>query len=481
MKNNKIKFRIEGAALIALVIAMVILINVIAGILGEKYDLKVDVTGGGVFTLAPETEEVVDALNKEITVYYATNAENRNSRYQEILGKFEKSSDFIKVSEVNIDTDPGFARKYQIKNYNSVVVECSETEKKRVVDSSMIEQGSRNDNGAESTKVNYLEGYVSAAIRYVTSDDPLMVYVMMGHGEVIENTAWLDFLMNMLYSEGMSVKILDLNTDDIPSDADVLLFAGPTIDFNDVDIKKIDDYLEKGGRIQYYSNPSYSLNNINSYFEKNWSVRINNDCVSDKNQGYIAQSPIGNYLIPVLREHKMTSYLRSVSTKIRVLEGETNSITVTEKDSIEASVLVATNETGVTMSRENWIAKNARENYKIDSEGEKNLVVYLRKNSLNNTETTARVLVSGSYYMLFDRYFDSSSGYGDKDFVIKSINYMSGVEDAPVSVAAKDVIKEKMEVMENKTFVFCISLLVIAIPVLLFAYGVFVYVRRRSL
>ena len=481
MKNKKMKFRVEGATLIALVTALVILINVIAGLIGEKYDLKLDVTGGGVFTLAPETGEVVDALDKEITVYYATNAENRNSRYQEILEEFDNSSDFIEVKEINIDTDPGFTRKYQIKNYNSVVVECNDTGKKRVVDSSIIEQGSVNDNGAENSKVNYLEGYVSAAIRYVTSDDPLTVYVMIGHGEVTENTALLDYLMNMLYSEGMSVKILDLNTDAIPSDADVLLFAGPKIDFNDTEIKKIDDYLEKGGRVQYYSNPSYSLNNINTYFKNNWNISINNDCVSDKNQGYIAQSPVGNYLIPVLREHAMTSYLRSVSTKLRVMEGETNSLTITENDSIEANILVATNETGISMSREAWIAKNARENYNVDNVGEQNLVVYLRKNSLNNTETTARLLVSGSFYMLFDRYFDTSSGYGDKDLVVKSINYMSGIEDAPVSVAAKNVIKEKMEVMENKTLVFCMVLLIGIVPLLLFAYGVVVYVRRRSL
>ena len=187
MKNNKIKFRLEGAALTALVLVAVILINIIFGILGERYDLKLDLTGGDVFSLSEETKGVVSAIDSEIAIYYATNAENRNTRYREILEEFEKSSEFINISEVNIDTDPGFARKYQIKNYNSVVVESAKTGKKRIVDSSMIEQATVNDNGIENRKVNYLEGYVSAAIHYVTSDDPLMIYIVMGHGEVIEN------------------------------------------------------------------------------------------------------------------------------------------------------------------------------------------------------------------------------------------------------------------------------------------------------
>ena len=90
MKNNKIKFRLEGAVLTALVLAMVILVNVIFGILGERYDLKLDLTGGDVYTLSDETKEVVSSIDSEITVYYATNAENRNSRYREILEEFDK-------------------------------------------------------------------------------------------------------------------------------------------------------------------------------------------------------------------------------------------------------------------------------------------------------------------------------------------------------------------------------------------------------
>ena len=32
-------------------------------------------------------------------------------KLKNLLEEFEKSSEFIKISEVNIDTDPGFARK----------------------------------------------------------------------------------------------------------------------------------------------------------------------------------------------------------------------------------------------------------------------------------------------------------------------------------------------------------------------------------
>ncbi|MDO5478665.1 MAG: GldG family protein [Clostridia bacterium] len=481
MKNKKVKFRLEGAFLTALVLALVILLNLVTGILGDRYDLKFDLTGGGVFTLSDETEEVISLIDNDITIYYATNAESRNSRYTEILEEFKRASDFISVSEVNIDIDPGFIRQYQIKNYNSVVVESASTGKKRVVDGSMIEQGTINDNGIENNKVNYLEGYVSAAIRYVTSDDPLMIYIAMGHGEVIENPSMLDYLMNMLYTEGMSVKIIDISTDKIPNDADMLLFAGSTKDFTDNEIKKIDDYLETGGRVQFYSNPSYELPDINSYFEKNWSVKINNDCVSDKNAGYIAQTPSGNYLMPNLEEHAMTSFLRAEGTKLRVMEGDTNSIKVTEEDGIEANVLVATGESGVSMTREAWAAKNKRENYTVSEEGKQKIVVYLRKNPLYNTETSARLMVSGSYYMLFDRYYDASGGYGDKDFVVKSINYMSGIEDAPVSIASKNVVKEKMEILDQNTLVLCIVLLAGVIPAIMFAYGIYVYVRRHRL
>lgn len=480
--KNKLKFKIEGAAVTALAIAIVILINMLFSILGNKKDLKIDLTGDGVFTLAKESEDVVSTIDKKINIYYATNAQNRNSRYSEILDTFDKASDNISVQEVNIDTDPGFSRKYKLKSYNSVVVECEETSKVRVVDSSLIEYGEKNENGIINSKVNYLESYVSAALRYVISGDPLMVYIAVGHGEVTENASYLDYIMNMLYTEAMSVKIIDFTTDEVPSDADMILFAGPSQDFTDTDIKKLDDYLEAGGRVQFYSNPSYSLSNLNSYFKSNWGAWINNDCVSDADSAYIASSASGNYFIPNLKDHNVTSYLKSIGAKIRVLEGEINSIELSDTDSsIEANVLVATSETGVLMDRENWVLKNSRQNYTTSEKGEQNLMVYLRKNPLYNSETTSRLLLCGSYYMLFDRYIDSSSSYADKDLVVKTINYMSGIEDAPVSVASKNIIHEKMEVLEKSKLTSCTVFLMAVIPGILFGYGIYVYLRRRRL
>lgn len=480
--KNKLKFKIEGAALTALAIALVILVNMLFSVLGNKTNLKIDLTGDGVFTLANESKEVVKTVDRDINIYYATNAQNRNTRYSEILDTFDKASEHINIKEVNIDTDPGFSRKYKLKNYNSVVVECEETGKVRIVDSSLIEYGEKNENGVINTKVNYLESYVSAALRYVISDDPLMVYISVGHGEVTENSSYLDYIMNMLYTEAMSVKIIDFTTDEIPSDADMLLFAGPTQDFTDSDIKKLDDYLEAGGRVQFYSNPSYSLPNINSYFKSNWGAWINNDCVSDSNSAYIASSAAGSYLLPDMKDHAVTSYLKSTGAKIRVLEGEVNSIEVSDKDSsIEANVLVSTSGTGVTMDRDNWVKKNSRQNYTASEKGEKNLMVYLRKNPLYNAETTSRLLICGTYYMLFDRYIDTSSSYADKDLVVKTINYMSGIEDAPVSVASKNIIHEKMEVLEKSKLTSCTVFLMGVIPGILFGYGIYVYLRRRRL
>lgn len=481
MKDNKMKFKIEGAAVTALAIAAVILLNLIFSVLGEKVNLKLDMTGGGVFTLSDESKEVAEAAGKEINIYYATNADNRNARYSEILENFARANDLISVKEVNLDTDPGFSRTYKIKSYNSVVVECTQTSKVRIVDSSLIEYNGQNDNGVINTKVNYLESYVSAAIRYVTSEKPLMVYIAMGHGEIIENSSFLDYLMNMLYSEAMSVKLLDFTTDSVPGDADMILFAGPTADFTDTDIKKLDDYLEAGGRVQFYSNPSYSLPNINAYFSNNWGAYINNDCVTDSNTAFIASSAMGNYLIPYMKEHAITSYLKSVSSKLRVQEGEVNSITIAEKNEIEANVIVATNDSGVSMDRENWVKKNAREPYNVSEMSEKNIMVYLRKNSLNNSEATSRLLLCGTYYMLFDRYVDSSSSYADKDLVVKTINYMSGIEDAPVSVSSKNIVHEKMEVLEKTKLLTCTVFLAGVIPAILFGYGIYVYLRRRRL
>ena len=123
MKNKKAKFRIEGAALTALVIVAVILINVFFTALSEKTNLKIDLTEEGAFSLTEETKAVIAAVNREVKIYYATNAQMRDESYQEILECFANESPLITVSEVNIDTNPGFVDAHKITDYNTVVVE----------------------------------------------------------------------------------------------------------------------------------------------------------------------------------------------------------------------------------------------------------------------------------------------------------------------------------------------------------------------
>jgi len=287
MKNKKIKFRVEGVALTALVIVAVILANMFFAALGEKFDLKVDFTKDGVFTLSEESKALLSTVNREVEIYYATNERNRNSIYGEILDSFEKESEFITVSEVNVDMDPAFTARYKITGYNNIVVVSIDKdgiEKVRVVDNDLIDYVKVEEQRI-TRATNHLEGYVAAAIRYVTSDDPLKVVIASGHGELMENSECLDYVMNTIYKEGITPQYIDFSTKEIPEGTDVLMFISPSVDFTDSEIKKLDDYFEKGGRVQFYSNPTASLKNINNYFEENWGIRINSDCVSDDDTG----------------------------------------------------------------------------------------------------------------------------------------------------------------------------------------------------
>jgi len=183
----------------------------------------------------------------------------------------------------------------------------------------------------------------------------------------------------------------------------------------------------------------------------------------------------------VMQNHPMTDYFVRTGADIRVINGECNSIEISEKSGVEATALITTSENGVSMSHEAWHAKNAREYYEVDKKDHLNLCVYMRKNPLYSEDTTARLLVAGSADIILDGFFDETSDYGNKDLAIKSINYMSGVEDAPISVAGKNVIKEKMQRFEVKELVFMIAGLAGAIPVIMFGIGIVVYVRRRRL
>ena len=71
MKINKKKFKYGGYAIImsVIVVGAIILLNVLTGVVDNKFALSVDMTASRMFSLTAETKNLLTELQKDIYVY----------------------------------------------------------------------------------------------------------------------------------------------------------------------------------------------------------------------------------------------------------------------------------------------------------------------------------------------------------------------------------------------------------------------------
>ncbi len=104
-------------------VAAVVLVNVIASIVVERFPISVDLTCNKVFELSQESIDYVESLDKDIEVYVLATEEDfsgSNQYYNQantVINKYAQYSDHIHVTYVDIYPTPDFAANYPNESY----------------------------------------------------------------------------------------------------------------------------------------------------------------------------------------------------------------------------------------------------------------------------------------------------------------------------------------------------------------------------
>ena len=98
------------------------------------------------------------------------------------------------------------------------------------------------------------EGAISSALWSITRPEKPVVYVTVGHGEretgsFHEQTGYSGIAREMKMDSLLVKPLLLVEAESVPEDAAVLLIAGPTTRFAAQEIRKVEQYLARGGRV----------------------------------------------------------------------------------------------------------------------------------------------------------------------------------------------------------------------------------------
>ena len=180
--RNALKGGAYSLAVVAVVLAILIAVNVFASALPTGYT-RFDISASKLYSITSNTKVVVNGLTEDVTIYWIVQSGQEDDVIENLLGKYESLSDHIQVVKRNPDVYPTFAEQYTDEDVpnNSLVVECGD--RSRYISYNDIYVQSADMYSYSYTTDFDGEGAITSAIDYVVTEDLPQLYVLEGHGE----------------------------------------------------------------------------------------------------------------------------------------------------------------------------------------------------------------------------------------------------------------------------------------------------------
>lgn len=485
MKNNRAisrRLRLGGfsAAMTAIVVAGLVVVNIIAGVLVERYDLKVDITAAGAFAFAPETLELLDAVEADVNLYVlATEKEftaggGTHADYfggaLEVIKLYPKKSGRISLQFVDTVRDPAFLAQFSDLDAEPADVIVSSGERSVLVPfESLFNVGERS--GAAVITSLAAEPAISGAILTVTTAVQSRVAFTAGH----EETEVLNF-QRQLGANGYLPSAVKLSAG--APDAEVLAIVGPQIDFTAQEIAALEDFLTNGGdygrSILYLPRGDGNiLPNIEAFLQE-WGIALGSGLVLDTDVNNIFNSnpyfAYNDYTDTELAGGLVDKSLRPVMALGRPI-----GFAYTSMGNRATRALLSYFPTAVVRPADaasDWTPADA------ERVAYPSIALSTGSQYAGGEPRYSRVAVFASELFLDDSLLSYES-FMNSEYALKLMSYLTG-RASQLSISAKSIGDEFMSITTAQSNVLSVLFLGV-LPLLVFGCGAWVFFRRRAL
>lgn len=488
--SSKFKHGGMATAFTAGFIVIVILINVVVSILGERFpSLNIDLTAQSVNTLSEDSIEVVDSVSRPTTITILAPEDSIEqlsyagmsySQVANIAERMAERNSNITVQYVDIDANPAFASQYPDDQLatGSVIVETDL--RHRVLSISDLFSVSSNYQTRESAYYSQVDGALASAVNQANSEELPVIAFATGHGEMMETSS----LERLLSTNNFEPVTFNMLTDEIPEDTQVIVIGAPSTDYTVEEIAKLDAFLNDETKemnrtlfITFYP-AQEELPNLSTFLAE-WGMEVSRDVIGEND----SSRSLGDFI----------SIFSNLNTDEVVFNDEnTDYGYVITPYSVPINVLfdgradVSTYVLAQTSDQAFLIGPNAPIDEARSHTGTYNTIVMGQKyfNNVNGSSNLyrANVIVSGSMPM-FTSTFLNSSAYGNQQYTLDMMRYATGTTDSNMGVYVQPVQMNAQDITLTGYSVVWLGLGVFTfLPfIVLMIAAIVVYVKRRHL
>lgn len=487
---NKFKRGGMATALSVVFIAIVVALNLLVSALTDRFpSLDIDLTAQKVNSLSDQALEIAKNVDREVTIYLIGTQEGyeqnqiyssyvqRGMQYSQVsslVKRLVEANPLISMEYVDPDTNPEFISQYESDSLatGKVLVESDLRHTVLTVNDLFIinqETGSTINSKVDSA--------LAGALELVNMDTVPVMSIITGHGEMLSTSNMAAFVDNM-EQNNFQVEEVDILTQEIPENTQVLMIATPTTDFSTEEIDKIRAYLDDETRDQQVTllvsaYPSQGeLPNLAAFLEE-WGVQVGTGVVAETDSNYAAYDARGVLVTAsplVLTSNTYSRLLSYYSAPITLTFEENNGISTTPLWTTQASAYVIT-------------ADMTEEDAANPETGEQVVASLSSKDVEVNGETYARnVVVFGSSDLFTDN-FMGTSAFEDSTYMNDLLLDLTDTDaSAVVTVEEEEVETMQLDVSASTGTVSLLGILFTGgIPVVILLVGLGIYLKRRHL
>ena len=449
MRKKKLNMRFVKYGANSILSALIVLgIIVLLAFITNRHNARKDLTSAGLFSLAEQTKSILNDLNKEVQIF-AFYKKSDELMAKDLLDEYSYRSKFVKYEFVDPNEKPQIARRYNVSQYNTLVVES----------------GVKRETVSEFNESN-----MTNAIIKVTRELDKVIYFTQGHGEKnIEGEQPADYknAVEGIKSENYSVKSINLAQErKIPADCSVLVSAAPQVDFFPFELDSIRKYIGNGGKYLAMIDPQTNTNLIP--FLSEYKIKIQDNIVVDA-------SGVGQLFgmgpeIPLVSNYEDHEIFKDFSVMTFYPRARSVEETTEGLDGFTTKVLIKTSAN--SWGESDYSQRQVEFNDDKDLRGPVPLAVVSSK--LISGSKKAQVLVIGDSDFAMNAYLKNAGNY---DLFLNIVNWLAEEEDM-ITIRPKEIDDRRVNLTQKDSkIVFYLS--VIALPLVVVIAGVVVYLKRR--
>ena len=519
--HKKLKHGSMAIAFTAVFVAVLVLINIVATQVFERFPLSFDMTSNSSYSISDETIDYVKSIEKDvkITVLAEKDTFDTQNVYtlqaDEILQKYAQYNSKITIEYVDFLSNPNVVSQYDdglsaydiifettqigddgkeykrtsvvspldLVNFSSEVVSSLSSSGMTLETMALSYYGNELNfvtayatqtfSNSAGEKTNFIESSnaeqaYTSALMIVTDSNPVKITLLTGRGEA----APLNYYQTLMKANGYEVDSVNITTEDIPADTDLAVIAAPTVDYTDAEVKKVSDFLNNGTKlgknlmyIESVQQPDTPK--IDELLEE-YGIILEDYCMYDAESSNVSNG----YLKVNLSAEDYEKDIKNDSlTMLTMLYTKPITLKFDEEDMKKTVALLKTADTG--------FKADMNTGDKISS-GEQIAAAIGYKAAFNddNTESYSQVLALGSEFLLDDSILQATQ-YANSQWILSVTNQMTGKTTSGITIEPSKIGGELFELTDAQISIYKWTFILV-IPLIVLVIGIVVWIRRKN-